>query len=324
MDAQTDTSAAPSTAGDWRSRLGAALTAFWDATKDYTVRVVAKAGDDNVFLLASAVTFSVLLAAVPFLFIIVSLISLTLEVAAATAGVAPIDQLRNYLDVIIPVLGGEVVGEGRTLPDEIIERTVAQGRTIGLISFIAFVWFSTRLFGSVRAVLNEIFDLRQSRGIIQGKIFDAEMVLVSSVLVILNIGVTIAVNLMKSRGIAALQLSPVSIGILESIYAWVTALAFIFLLFLLVYKFVPAQRVPWRMAVTAAVFTAVCWEMLKIGFTLYLTRVANYTSVYGGIATLVVVVIWLYYLSVVFVLGAEVAQVRELRRVRHQQIEVLE
>ena len=304
--------------------MGLTVVAFWDALKDYVVRVIAQADDDNIFMLASAVSFSVLLAAVPFLFIIVSLISLTLEATAASAGIEPIDQLRQYLDVIIPVLGGQAVGPGRNLPEEIIERTVSQGGTVGIISFIAFVWFSTRLFGSVRAVLGEIFDLRQSRGIIQGKIFDAEMVLVSSVLVILNIGVTIAVNVMKSRGLAALDLSPVSIGILESVYASVTAIAFIFLLFLLVYKFVPDQRVPWRMAVTAAVFTAVCWEILKVAFAFYLTQIADYRSIYGGIATLIVVVIWVYYLSVVFILGAEVAQVRELRRVRRKQIEILE
>jgi membrane protein len=78
------------------------------------------------------------------------------------------------------------------------------------------------------------------------------------------------------------------------------------------------------MALTAAAFTAVCWELLKVGFAFYLTQVASYQSIYGGITTLVVVVVWFYYLSIVFVLGAEVAQVYEMRRVRRQQIEVLE
>ncbi len=78
------------------------------------------------------------------------------------------------------------------------------------------------------------------------------------------------------------------------------------------------------MALTAAAFTAVCWEFLKVGFAFYLTRLASFQSIYGGIATLVVVVVWFYYLSIVFVLGAEVAQVYEMRRVRRQQIEVLE
>jgi membrane protein len=306
----------------WATRLA---KRFWATFKDYVVRVFEKADDDNIFLLASGLTFSALVAAIPFLFIIVSVTSLTLEAAASAAGVEPVEQLRYYVDLIVPVLGiAETGPQGENLPEEAIARAIERGQAIGLISFVAFVWFATRLFGSVRAVLREIFDLRQSRGVIQGKIFDAEMVLVACVLSILNIGVTIVYNLAKARGFEFLGLSVTSIGLVEKILAQVTAWAFIFLLFILLYRYLPARRVPWRMAVTAAVFMAICWELLKLGFTFYLTHIANYRSLYGGLATLVVVVIWVYYLAVAFVLAAEVAQVRELRRVRRQQIEVLE
>lgn len=304
---------------------GRIASAFFAGLREYAVRVYEKADDDNVFVLASGLTFSVLVAAVPLLLIIVSLVSLTLAAAAEASGIQPIEQLKHYLDVIVPVLEVDVaLTAERNLPEEVIEWVVSRGQAIGLISFVAFVWFSTRLFGSLRAVLREIFDLRQSRGVIHGKIFDAEMVLVSSVLVILNIGVTILFNLAKARGIEFLGLSPTHVGALEVIYAAVTSLVFIFVLFLLVYKFLPARRVPWRMALTAATFTAVCWELLKLGFGFYLTRIADYSSIYGGIATLVVVVIWVYYVCIAFVLGAQVAQIHELRRVRRQQIEVLE
>ncbi len=320
-----DPAGAPSRTRKWLGRAQYAAAQLWATLKDYVVRVFEKADDDNVFVLASGLTFSVVAAAIPFLFILVALISLTLEAAAAAAGVEPIEQLRHYLEVIVPVLGGGPgSGAERSLPEEVIEGVIDSGRTIGLISFVAFVWLSTRLFGSVRAILREIFDLRQSRGLIQGKIFDAQMVLVSSVLVILNIGITIVFNLVKARGFEFVGLSAEQVGLVERVFAWFTALAFIFLLFLLLYKYVPARRVPWRMALTAAGFTAVCWEILKVGFAFYLTRVASYQSIYGGIATLVVVVLWFYYLSIVFVLGAEVAQVYEMRRVRREQIEVLE
>ena len=304
---------------------GRLASELWDALREYSVRVFEKSVDDNIFVLASGLTFSILVAAIPFLLIIVALASLTLAAAAQASGIEPIDQLRHYLDVIVPVLSSDFATlPERNLPEEVIEWVVTRGQAIGLISFVAFTWFSTRLFGSLRAVLREILDLRQSRGLIHGKIFDAEMVLVSSVLFILNIGVTISVNLGKARGFRFLGLSPTSVGILETIYAAVASLVFIFVLFLLIYKFLPARRVPWRMALTAATFTAICWELLKLGFSVYLTRFADYSSVYGGLATLIIVVIWVYYLSVAFVLGAEVAQVHELRRVRRLQMEVLE
>lgn len=320
---QTDEIKSPPRFRKWLARGWHFTANSWSTLKDYVVRVYEKADDDNIFVLASGLTFSILVAAVPFLFIVVSLISLTLERAAQSAGIEPVEQLRRYLDLIVPVIG-EGGAEGRNLPEEVISWVTSRGQAIGLISFVAFVWFSTRLFASIRAVLREVFDLRQSRGLIQGKIFDAEMVLVSSVLIILNIGITVVLNFAKARGFEFLGLSQEHIGLVERVSAQVTAFSFIFLLFLLLYKYVPARRVPWRMAVAAALFTAICWEILKFGFAVYLTQLADYRSIYGGIATLVVVVIWLYYLSIVFVLGAEVAQVHELRRVRRQQMEVLD
>ncbi len=186
---------------------GRLASELWDALREYSVRVFEKSVDDNIFVLASGLTFSILVAAIPFLLIIVALASLTLAAAAQASGIEPIDQLRHYLDVIVPVLSSDFATlPERNLPEEVIEWVVTRGQAIGLISFVAFTWFSTRLFGSLRAVLREILDLRQSRGLIQGKIFDAEMVLVSSVLFILNIGVTISVNLGKARGFRFLGL----------------------------------------------------------------------------------------------------------------------
>lgn len=326
MGSEVGTGAPASETGGWRSRIRQISSRSWAALKDYIVRVYEKSDEDNIFLMASALTFSAAVAAVPFLLIIVGLISLTLEAAADAAGIEPVEQLRRYLNVIVPVLrdAGMDAPDQQNLPAEVLERVIERGQTIGLISFVAFVWFSTRLFGALQTVLREIFDLRQTRGVVAGKLFDAEMVLVSSVLMILNIGITIAFEIARRAGFQFLGLSAEQVGLLEDLSARLTALVFIFLLFLLIYKYLPPRRMPWRVAVTAALFTAFCWELLKLGFAFYLTNVANYRSIYGGIATLVVVVIWLYYLSIAFVLGAEVAQVRELRRARRRQIEVLE
>ena len=250
---------------------------------------------------------------------------MALQAVAETAGVEPIEQLRRYLDIVIPVLSQEVgANPVRDLPEGIVGWIVDRGQAIGLIGFALFVWLSTRLFGSVRIILREVFDLRQSRGVLQGKIFDAEMVVVSSVLVILNIGITVIFNLVKALGVGVLGLSSEQVGLFETAYAEVTALAFIFLLFLLIYKYVPARRVPWETAMIAAGFAAVCWEALKLAFSFYLTRIADYRSIYGGIATLIVVVVWGYYSSILFVLGAEVAKVHELRQARSRQRELLD
>ena len=67
-------------------------------------------------------------------------------------------------------------------------------------------------------------------------------------------------------------------------------------------------------AAIAATFTAVSHESLKFGFSWYATEVANYGSTLGNLATVGVLFFWIYYESLVFILGGEVAQVYTMRR----------
>jgi membrane protein len=55
----------------------------------------------------------------------------------------------------------------------------------------------------------------------------------------------------------------------------------------------------------AAIFGAIGWELAKIGFSWYLTNVANYQFIYGSIATAIVLLFWAYLLASLFLLSAE-------------------
>ncbi len=272
------------------------------------VGVIVEAGRDNLPFLASAITFDVLLAAVPFLLIVVSLLSFTLQSAAEASGLDPIAQLESAIGTIIPVWPEQGI-----VPD-LVRGVVERGRALGLIGFVLFLWFSTRLFAALRAGLREVFDLPQERGIIHGKLFDLVMVFVSSILFFFNIGITLLWNVAQAAGERSLDLSGRSVGVVETIYALVTAFLFIFMMFFLIYRYVPARWQPWRTAAIAAGFSAIGWEILKFGFSVYLTRFANFESIYGNLATVILVVLWLYYSSILFLLGGELAHLYEVRR----------
>jgi membrane protein len=101
------------------------------------------------------------------------------------------------------------------------------------------------------------------------------------------------------------------------------ALASIWALFLVVYRYLPVRRIPWRTAIVAATFAALAHESLKYGFSWYATEVADYTSTWGNLATVAVLFFWIYYESVVFILGGEVAQVYTMRKARKVQVRSL-
>ncbi len=312
MGARIRSARAVSVAGAARAALVRTLRGAWD----FTGRVWNAAGEDDIFFLAGAIAFNILVAAIPFLLLIVAIFGFVLPRYVADPEKAAVD----YVLSILPP-SRAVVDFTRSLVSGIIG-----GRTrFGIIGVVLFVWTATRLFGTLRAVLRHVFDLEDDRGIVRGKIFDVQMVLVAGTLFLANTGITLVLEGVRNFGQAWLgRRGYRELPIVEALYAQLLAFGFIFVMFMLMFRYLPARRIPWRISVVAAAFTAVSWELLKGGFTWYVTYVANYGSMYGRLATVVVLVFWIYYSAVVFILGGEVGQVYDLGRTRRRQRELLE
>jgi membrane protein len=204
--------------------------------------------------------------------------------------------------------------------------TLLAGRgSVTLYSAIGFVWFSTRLFGSLRTVLANVFDIESERGIIAGKIFDVKITIVSTLLFVAIVLVSGYILLGTKMGAARLR----TLGIREDVmgtveYAIGRGLAFLFiaLMFFALYRYLPIRKIRPRVALVATAFTSIAFEAARIAFSFY-TETFNPAGLYSGTLTVVVViVVWFYYAALIFILGGEVGQVYELRRVRKLQREV--
>lgn len=111
-------------------------------------------------------------------------------------------------------------------------------------------------------------------------------------------------------------------GTVEYAIGRVLAFAFISLMFFALYKYLPVRRVRARAAWVATAFTSVAFEAARVVFSFY-TDTFNPAGMYRGTFTaIVVIVVWFYYAALIFILGGEVGQVYELRRVRRLQREV--
>ena len=291
------------------SRLG------W-TVRDYAMRVWDNAGEDNVLFLAGGIAFNILLAAVPFVLLLVWGVALALH-----NRVEANQLVVHYLDRVMPAHS-----ESPDAPQhKLISDILGAHAQLGVWSAVGFVWFSTRLFGSLRTVLASVFDIEQERGIIQGKIFDIKITILSTVLITANtlISTYVLIATKASRQVL------VGLGIREDVMgqasAWGTHLvgtAILALMFFALYKFLPIRRVRTKTAWVAALFTTVMFELAKVAFNVYVDSF-NPGSLYtGAVAAVVVIVFWVYYAALIFILGGEVGQVYELRRTRKRQREV--
>jgi membrane protein len=282
---------------------------------DFTRRLWFKAGDDDIFFLAGGIAFNVLIAALPFLLLLIAVFGFVLKRAVDDPEQAAV----NYVLSILPP-SQRIVVLTRTLVREVVD-----GRTqFGILGLVLFIWTSTRLFTSLRSVLRHVFDLPEERGLVAGKIFDLQMVVVAGTLFVLNTGTTIVVEAAQAYGVEWLGLAGRDeLEMLQRGSARLLAFGFILLAFVLIYRYLPLRKTPWRIALVAASFTSVVWEMLKGAFAWHVST-ADYTTTYGTLATLVLLVLWVYYSAFVFVLGGEVGQVYDLLRRRRKQRELLE
>src|SRR5262249_58728400 len=88
--------------------------------------------------------------------------------------------------------------------DTLIFEIVKTRGQVGIYSAIGFIWFSTRLFGSLRSVLASVFDIESERGIIAGKIFDIKITIVSTLLFVASVTVSTYLTLATRTGAMAL------------------------------------------------------------------------------------------------------------------------
>ncbi len=286
--------------------------------RDYGKRVWDNSGEDNVFFLAGGIAFNLLLAAVPFILLFAAGLGYLLNQSADASSL----EINSLVDRFLPPHPSGQSPLAKVLVDIIKSR-----QAIGIYSIVGFIWFSTRLFGSLRSVLAQIFDIDSDRGIIAGKIFDIQITVVSSLLLVAYTALNAYMALATTKGLFVLGQIGVRkdvMGTVEYNFGQFISFVFIALMFFSLYKYLPNRKIRWQTAFIASMFTSILLEVAKRVFGFYVSRF-NPGSLYTGtLAALVILVIWLYYAAMIFILGGEVAQVYDLRRVRRLQREAFE
>ena len=286
--------------------------------RDYARRVWDNSGEDNVFFLAGGLAFNILLAAVPFFLLVVTGLTFLLDSDAASSSAL----ITSMLEALLPPQADAV----RTAILQILNDVLGARTSLAIYSAIGFVWFSTRLFGSLRSVLAEVFDIENERGIVAGKIFDIQITIIASVLIVLYAAVSFYLAIYTRSGVRLLGELGIRAEAITTLQYWagqLVAFVVIMLMFFALYKYLPLRRVRARTAIVASFFTTVMFELARHLFSRFIGSFHPGSLYTGTIAALVIAVVWVYYSALIFILGGEVGQVYELRRTRRQQRAVL-
>ncbi len=214
---------------------------------------------------------------------------------------------------------GEVVKQIRGTVGEpvaaAVEHMLVEGHRTGwgagatILGIGTLLFGASGVFGQLQDALNTVWKVapRPGRGLL-GIIHDRFL----SLTMVLGTGFLLLVSLILTAALSALSrtLSRVMPGepVVWQVVNQIAALAVITLLFAMIFRFLPDARIAWRDVGIGAVVTAVLFSLGKFLMGLYLGR-EGVTSGFGAAGSLVIVLLWVYYSSLILLFGAEVTRV---------------
>jgi membrane protein len=226
--------------------------------RDYVKRVWDNSGEDNIFFLAGGIAFNILLAIVPFVLLLVSGLATLLNHSA--------DQtFADVTSIIDSLLPPHAETSGSPVHMLLIDVIRARG-AVGLYSAVGFVWFSTRLFGSLRSVLADVFDIETDRGIIAGKLFDIQITIMATLLLVAYTALSAYLALATTRGVQIFERLGIRADVMGTLeYAFGRSIAFVFVaaMFFALYKFLPNRKIRWRRRCSRRCSRAACSRSRK-------------------------------------------------------------
>jgi len=279
----------PLTAIRWRdvtSMLGASL-AGWNK--------------HNAPRLGASLAFYTLLSIAPLLLLLVSVVGLLLGGPKAQADI--VAQVRSLVGPQ-GALAAKALLEGA--------RNTTHGVIATAFGIVSLLFGASGVVIELRDALNSIWEVstpdrsgfQKIMAFIRERLFSFALVLGIGFVLIVSLGVSAFLTALGSWSASILPAEEALVHLLNTVISFLIITG----LFSAIYKFLPDVALQWRDVVLGGAVTSALFEIGKLGIGLYLGK-ASYASTYGAAASIVILIIWVYYSGQIFFLGAEFTRV---------------
>ena len=240
--------------------------------------VTHRMAEHDVLTYASAIAFQVL----------TSLIPLALLVLAAAGYLGAGDVWTQDL---APEFKAQVSKEVYAVADEVVMRTLGKEQVWWLtLGFVFTLWQVSGVARAIMGVLADVYNHGDDRSFKQRYLISFA----------LGTGVTVLL-------VAAFLLARFGDGgPLAFVARWTAALALLFTAVWVLLRFAPPHPDPHRWISFGSALCVIAWVGTSLVFGLYITQIADYGSIFGSLATVFVLLTYLYVSAAAFLIGAEV------------------
>jgi len=243
---------------------------------------------DDSFTLAAALAFYAMLSLAPLL-----VLSLTV---LAFLGHNTQQQIINQTKYLI----GPQASEGVDLLLTNAKAQQVEATTSAVIGLVTVLITGTTVFAQLQYSLNRVFNVRTKRGILKGWLYKRAM----SLLMVAVMGIVVVASIVAS---SAISLVFQGRGRLWDLVNMGTSTAVFALLFIVMFRVLPDVKITWRDTWVGGTISGILFVVGEYGIGKYLAY-SGAGSVYGAAGSLVVLLLWVFYSSLIVLLGAELTQ----------------
>ena len=182
-----------------------------------------------------------------------------------------------------------------------------------VLAILALIWAATRIVGSVRGSLNDVWGVKGHGGggilgFLFGKLIDVGMVLAVGFMFLASMFANTAINALTRYFSSALPMP----GWLLQVIGILFSLAVTTIFLTVIFRWLPNIKVRFLYILVGASITAILFTIGNYVIGRYLGRTSP-GSAFGAAGSLAVIMIWIYYVAYIIIFGAEVTKAYALR-----------
>ena len=280
---------------------------FLRGPRELGLRVWKKSSADNVTGLAAEMSYYFVLSMFPFLIVLAALIG-TLPLTGVWTGVL------RWITLYFPRGSQGMIFQ------------IVIGLTEGRTGFLSVGLAGTLLSASngllsMMDALNRVYEVPETRGFLKRLGLAILMIVVLAILLLCTFGLLTAGGWID-RWLAAHSRGLITAPVLWRVTRWLVSVLVVGFSISILDRTMPDVRRPWRGAVPGVSFILLGWMASTEGFNLYAEHLASFNRTYGVLGVFVLLMIWIYLLSIVMLIGAlinsELSKMRSRKRAGFQ------
>ncbi len=173
-----------------------------------------------------------------------------------------------------------------------------------LFFFVISFYITSNGARSIITASNIVFNIKDSgivRKIIKSFIITIFLILLITFILIFPLFGSHIIKLFAIIGVEgkAIEL----INTLYPLLKWPLTLFIIFIIIKLIYTMAPDEKIKSSYVNKGAIFTTISWSIITFVYSFYINNIANYSRIYGALSNIVILMLWFWLLSYVFVIG---------------------